>query len=138
MSNVYAIVAAATGYKNLNLTSAEIPLSNASGTIPGPLNAKMYVPFLAPNTSAVGAGGGPVFVAPGVNTNLNAANAPAPVNLTASGQLVPAAGAIPSSSVTGTAVSPGGTSSSSRRNAVVGGLSVAVFGALVGNVWLFV
>jgi hypothetical protein len=140
MSNVYSIVAAATGYTNLNLTGAQIPLSNATGTIPGPLNPNMYVPFLAPNTAAVGAGGGPVFVAPGVNTNLTAANAPAPVNLTALGELVPAAGALSSSSATGTAAGPGSTSSSSamRREVVMGGLGVAVFGALIGNAGLFV
>ncbi|KAI0261864.1 phosphoesterase family-domain-containing protein [Gloeopeniophorella convolvens] len=87
VSNVYSFVAAATGYKNLNISGDAIPLTNATGTIPGPLNAELYVPFTAPNTSAVGAGGGPVFIAQGLDTNFTAAQAPAPVNLTALGQL---------------------------------------------------
>ena len=50
------------------------------------------MPFTAPNTSAVGAGGGPVFIAPGLDTNCTAANAPAPVNLTAKNESVPWSG----------------------------------------------
>jgi hypothetical protein len=48
----------------------------------GPLNPWLYVLFTAPNTSAVGAGGGPVFVASGMNTNFTAAVGPPSVNLT--------------------------------------------------------
>lgn len=55
-------------------------------------DAEQYVPFLAPNTSAVSAGGQGVFVASSLNTSLTASSAPAPVNLTALGQQVPAAG----------------------------------------------
>ncbi|KAF8272437.1 phosphoesterase family-domain-containing protein [Lactarius quietus] len=83
LSNVFSFVANATNYTNLDISGADIPLTNLTGKIPGPLNAEYYVPFTAPNTSAVGAGGGPVFVSPGTDTNLTAANAPAPVNLTA-------------------------------------------------------
>ena len=63
-----------------------------TGNIPGPLNAAYYVPFTAPNTSAVGAGGGPVFIASGLDTNFTAASAPAPVNLTAKNESVPWSG----------------------------------------------
>ena len=42
--------------------------------------------------SAVGAGGGPVFIAPGLDTNCTAANAPAPINLTAKNESVPWSG----------------------------------------------
>jgi hypothetical protein len=49
----------------------------------------MYVPYTAPNMSAVGAGGGPVFIGPGLNTSLRAASALAPVNLTALNETVP-------------------------------------------------
>ncbi|KAH9170097.1 hypothetical protein EDB89DRAFT_2230878 [Lactarius sanguifluus] len=68
LSNVYSFVANATGYTNLDVA--------------------YYVPITAPNTSAIGAGGGPVFVASGVDTSFTAASAPAPVNLTAQGQTV--------------------------------------------------
>ena len=43
------------------------------------------MPCSAPNLNATGAGGGPVFQGPGLNTALTAASQPAPVNLTAQG-----------------------------------------------------
>ena len=92
LSNVYALIANATGYKNLDICAADIPLTNLTGTIPGPLNAQYYVPITAPNTSAVGAGGGPVFIASGLDTNFTAASAPAPVKLTAQNETVRLAG----------------------------------------------
>ncbi|KAF8532168.1 phosphoesterase family-domain-containing protein [Gautieria morchelliformis] len=95
LSNVYSFVAEKTGYQNLNITGAEIPLLNISGLTPGPLNQNLFVPFLAPNLTAVGAGGGPVFVAPTLNTSLTTANAPAPVDLTALGETVPSSGGDP-------------------------------------------
>ncbi|KAH9170103.1 hypothetical protein EDB89DRAFT_1908097 [Lactarius sanguifluus] len=52
-------------------------------TIPGPLNVQYYVPIMAPNASAAGAGGGPVFVASGVDTSFTAASVPALLNVTA-------------------------------------------------------
>ncbi|KAI9439396.1 hypothetical protein BJY52DRAFT_1229679 [Lactarius psammicola] len=88
LSNVYS-VANVTGYTNLDVALADIPLTNITGTIPGPLNPQLYVPITAPNTSAVGAGGGSVFVASGLDTSFIAASAPAPVNLTAQGKTVP-------------------------------------------------
>jgi len=95
LSNVYAIVAEKTGYENNNISGSEIPPLNASGTFPGPLNPNLFVPFLAPDLNATGAGGGKVFVAPSLNTSLTPANAPAPVNLTAMNLTVPASGGDP-------------------------------------------
>lgn len=57
-------------------------LLNATGTIPGPLNPELYVPFLAP-PGGKAPGSGVVLTLAGLNTSLNVANAPAPVNLTA-------------------------------------------------------
>ncbi|KAH7921245.1 hypothetical protein BV22DRAFT_1198325 [Leucogyrophana mollusca] len=80
VANVFSFVADVTGYKNLDVT--DIPLLNITETIPGPLNPQYYVPYLAP-TNGTGGGSGPTYIAPGTNMTLNAANAPAPVNLTA-------------------------------------------------------
>lgn len=67
-------------------------LRSTSGSLILSPDAEQYVPFLAPNTSAVSAGGQGVFVPSSLNTSLTASSAPAPVNLTALGQQVPAAG----------------------------------------------
>lgn len=63
MSNVFEFVAEKTGYKNLQFTPDQIPLLNMSGANPGPFNPNpsLVTPFLPPNATAVGAGGGPVF-----------------------------------------------------------------------------
>jgi hypothetical protein len=65
MSNVWSIIADAVNYTNTHVADADIPLTNITSSIPGPLNANvdLQTPWPAPNTSAVGAGGGPVFVA---------------------------------------------------------------------------
>ncbi|KAI0752732.1 phosphoesterase family-domain-containing protein [Daedaleopsis nitida] len=91
VNNVFEFVANATGWKNNGISgnSSMIPLLNISGPIPGPLNVEHYIPFAAPNASAVGAGGQGVFVAQGVDASLTAASLPAPVNLTAQGQANP-------------------------------------------------
>ncbi|KAH9061798.1 hypothetical protein EDB83DRAFT_2520231 [Lactarius deliciosus] len=88
LSNIYSFVVNATSYMDLDVALTDIPLTNIMSTIPGPLNVQYYVPITAPNTSAVGAGGGPIFVPSGVDTGI-AASAPAPVNLTAQGKTVP-------------------------------------------------
>ena len=132
MSNVFSIVASATGYTNVDVSGADIPLTNASGTTPGPLNPNMYVPFLAPNTSAVGAGGGAVFTATGLNTNMTAANAPAPVNLTALNETVPSSGP-PTGNGTSTGVGSSASAkpSGARKEVMVAGATVLGFvGAL--------
>jgi len=126
MANVYSLVANKTGYQNLHVTN--IPHTNLTGVYPGPLNRNMYVPFTAPNTSAVGAGGGKVFVSPSLNLNLTASNAPAPVNLTALNETVPASGSA-------SAPVPSATKSGARRDAIVGG--AVVLSALAGGAVLF-
>jgi hypothetical protein len=88
MANVHDLVATATGYKNTNVS--QIPLTNITGTISGELNPDFYVSYTAPDLTAVGAGGGAVFVGPGLNQSLTAANALALVNLTAMSMTVPA------------------------------------------------
>jgi len=78
------------GLQKRRRSIADIPWTNFTGAIIGPLNAQAYVPFLyfAPNTSAVGAGGGPVFVGPSLDTNFNFTVLPG-VNLIAEGKSVP-------------------------------------------------
>ncbi|KAH8994206.1 hypothetical protein EDB92DRAFT_1944037 [Lactarius akahatsu] len=83
ISNVYFFVANATGYTSLDVSLADLPLTNITGTISGPLNVQYYVPIPAPNTSAIGAGGGAVFVASGLDTSFTVTSTPAPANLTA-------------------------------------------------------
>ena len=75
----------------MNVSSADV-FTNLTGVIPGPLNSNAYVPFVAPNTSAVGAGGGSVFIGPGLNTSFTAALAPTPVNLTQQNETSPWSG----------------------------------------------
>jgi hypothetical protein len=114
VSNVFSLVANTTGYQNVNVTADQIPLTNLTGVFAGPLNAEQYVPFLAPNANAVGAGGGPVFIADGVNMDLNASTAPPPENLTAMGQLVP-------SEVTTSSAAPGPATTSNTTTGGTGG-----------------
>ncbi|KAI9431899.1 hypothetical protein H4582DRAFT_2102701 [Lactarius indigo] len=52
-------VADATGYTNLDVSLADISLTNITGTISDPLNVQYYVPITASNAPAVGAGGVP-------------------------------------------------------------------------------
>lgn len=92
MANVWSFVADAVGYENVAVTGNAVPHTNISGTIPGPLNAKLFIPFTAPNINAVGAGGGPVFVGPGVDFSFTPGNLPAPVNLASSGITPPFTG----------------------------------------------
>ncbi|KAJ7776306.1 phosphoesterase family-domain-containing protein [Mycena metata] len=83
MSNVFSFVAQKTGYKNVHVSAAQAPHLNISAVAPGPLNSAAFVPFAAPNLKARGAGGGSVFLRPGLNTKLTAASLPPPVNLAA-------------------------------------------------------
>ena len=136
MSNVYQLVANVTGYNNTEVTGSAIPLTNLTTTIAGPLNPEMWFPFTAPNVSAVGAGGGSVFLAPGVNTNFTVANAPMPINLTATNATLPAAGEFNASAA---AASNSSTTSSTGGSSSATGVRVAaasVFGAVVGAVAL--
>lgn len=93
MNNVYKLVADAVGYTgNNDISGNAIPLTNATTTIPGPLNPEFYQPFTAPNTTAKCVSGGNVFVASGNNMSITAASLPPPVNLTSFNQDVPASG----------------------------------------------
>jgi len=134
LSNVYSFVANATGYTNLDISGADIPLTNLTGNIPGPLNTQYYVPFTAPNTSAVGAGGGPVFVASDLDTKFTAASAPAPVNLTAKNAVDPWSGP----RVAASSSSSNSSSSSGKKNGAVGVregiVGATVLGALLTGV----
>ena len=136
------MVASVTGYQNQNVPPADVPPTNDTGNTPGPLNGDLYVPYTAPNTNAVGAGGGPVFIGPGLNTNLTAANAPAPVNLTAQGKTVPGNMPIPTAAAAQTSqTSTAPKSAAVRRDAITGGaavLSALIFGAVVGGVMVLV
>jgi hypothetical protein len=86
MSNVYAFVANQTGYKNVDISPDQIPLNNATGTYPGPLNSDLYTPFWAPDDiSVIGAGGQGVLVLPGLNTSMTRSTLAQPVNLTSEG-----------------------------------------------------
>ncbi|KAH9016791.1 hypothetical protein EDB85DRAFT_2155672 [Lactarius pseudohatsudake] len=130
LSNVYSFIADATGYTNLDVSLTGIPLTNITGTIPGPLNVQYYVPITASNTSAVGAGGGPVFVVSGVDTSFTAAKAPAPVNLIAQAKTVswlgPRVGASSSNSSSGSRNGAAGA-----REGIVG---ATVFGVPLAGV----
>ena len=86
------------------------------------------MPFTAPNTTAVGAGGGPVFISPGMNTSFTAASAPAPVNLTAKNESVPWSGPRVAASNTTTSGKSGAVGT---RDGVVG---ATVLGALLAGV----
>ncbi|KAH8985728.1 hypothetical protein EDB86DRAFT_2941753 [Lactarius hatsudake] len=83
LSNAHSSVNNATGYTNFHVSLADITLTNNTGTIPG------HVSITASNMSAVGAGGGTVFVASGLDTSFTAASAPSPIDLTAQGRTVP-------------------------------------------------
>ncbi|KAI9438413.1 hypothetical protein BJY52DRAFT_1421507 [Lactarius psammicola] len=87
LSNDYSFVANARGYTNLDVPLADIPLTNITGTIPGPLNAQFYVHLRRTRPPSVG--GGPVFVTSGLDTSFTAASAPSHGNLTAQGKTVP-------------------------------------------------
>ncbi|KAH9061765.1 hypothetical protein EDB83DRAFT_2675432 [Lactarius deliciosus] len=58
-------------------------------TILAPLNVQYYVAIIAPKTPAVGAGGGPAFVALGPDASFTTASAPAPANPTTQGKTLP-------------------------------------------------
>ncbi|KAH9170079.1 hypothetical protein EDB89DRAFT_2230862 [Lactarius sanguifluus] len=115
---------------NLDVSIADIPLTNITDTTPGPLNVQYYVPVTVPLTSVIGAGGGVVFVASGLDTSFTAASAPAPVNLTSQGKnvpwLAPRVAAASSNSSSGS-----GNGAAGAREGMVG---ATVLGALLAGV----
>jgi len=119
MANVFALVANATGYKNVDVPAAQQPLTNATGIFNGPLNAAAYVPFTAPpNQSAIGPGGQPVLMLPGLNASFTPSVAPAPVNLTSQGLLSPWA-ADPNITVTASTFTNSSTAPESSKGAAI-------------------
>lgn len=137
VSNVFALVANKTGYSNEQLTEDQFPLLNLTGTIAGPLNPTLYVPFVAPDVNAHGAGNGTVFVGQGVNASLTALTAPAPVNLTQANETVPASGPRANStdgSSNSTSGSGSGSGSSGSGGQSSGAESVRIAGAAVVGV----
>ncbi|KAF7337154.1 hypothetical protein MVEN_02153400 [Mycena venus] len=91
VSNVFSFVAQKTGYKNVNLPAGQVPMFNLSGAVPGPLTSALFVPFAAPDLSALGAGGDGVLIRPGLNTSLTQASGllPPPVNMLALNRTTP-------------------------------------------------
>ncbi|KAJ7309395.1 phosphoesterase family-domain-containing protein [Mycena albidolilacea] len=83
LNNVFAWVAAKTGFRNVVLPPNEVPQFNLTGVAPGALTSDLFQPFAAPNLKARGAGGGPVLTRPGLNIHLTVASLPPPVSLTA-------------------------------------------------------
>jgi hypothetical protein len=137
VANVFQFVADSTGYKNANVTDP--PPLNRTGDIPGPLNGEYFQPFAAPDTSAKGAGGGPVFAAPALNASVTPATLPAPVNVTnspfmnvsAMGGPDPSAPAPASNTSTSTSGGAGGKSGARAlgARAALGALAGALAGA---------
>ncbi|KAJ6615801.1 phosphoesterase family-domain-containing protein [Mycena sp. CBHHK59/15] len=89
LSNVFSFVAAKTGYKNVDVAESHIPHFNLTGVYSGALTSAAFVPFAAPNLKAKGAGGGGVFLRPGLDKSLTAASLPAPTNMTALDKTTP-------------------------------------------------
>ncbi|KAF9023688.1 phosphoesterase-domain-containing protein [Hymenopellis radicata] len=77
------------GVHNVDVCPEEEPHLNLTAIYNGALNSAQYQPFAAPNLTAQGAGGGPVFLSPGLDTSITAASLPGAVNLTASGGTTP-------------------------------------------------
>lgn len=136
VSNVYSFVANVTGYQNVQLTEDQFPLTNLTGVYNGPLNPNQYVPFTAPNMSAVGAGGKGVFVAASLNKSFTPDLAPSPVNLTSHNENVPASGAVNASSSGSGAPAPSGTTSGAMSVKAVSGAAAVAFGVLVSALLL--
>ncbi|TPX43213.1 hypothetical protein SeLEV6574_g05190 [Synchytrium endobioticum] len=92
LSNVFQFVASNTNYSgNVNVSTEQQPALNSSATYCGPFNPKCFAPVPPPNVSAVGAGGGPVFLDSSVNMNQSGPAPPtsqASLALTNSVQLV--------------------------------------------------
>ncbi|KAM0786985.1 hypothetical protein ACM66B_002403 [Microbotryomycetes sp. NB124-2] len=90
VANVYSFVANKTGYTNNGLSGNQpdaLPLTNLTGVFDGFCNPEQWIPILAQNFSAIGAGGGNVFVGPDVDKSLTSFKA---LNLTEMGLTNPA------------------------------------------------
>ncbi|KAH9061785.1 hypothetical protein EDB83DRAFT_2520210 [Lactarius deliciosus] len=122
---------------------ADIPMTNITGTIPGPLNMQYYVPITAPNTSAVGAWAAEPsssrcgveahvdLTASNVDTSFTAASAPA-INVTAQGKTVSWLGPrVAAASANSSSGSGDGAAATGARQGMVGAM---VLGALLAGV----
>ncbi|KAJ7088900.1 phosphoesterase family-domain-containing protein [Mycena belliarum] len=89
VSNVFSFVAEKTGYKNVHVPANQTPQFNLSAVVPGALTSAKFIPFAAPNLRAKGAGGGPVFLRPGLDRRITAASLPPPVNMLALNSTTP-------------------------------------------------
>ncbi|KAJ7723259.1 phosphoesterase family-domain-containing protein [Mycena metata] len=83
VSNVFAFVAEQTGFQNTQVPVDQIPQFNLTGVASGAPTSANFVPFVAPNLNARGAGSGGVFTGPGLDTTITDDNLPPPVDLTA-------------------------------------------------------
>ena len=141
LAAVWAFQASLTGYRNYKPSASEIPMLNLTGIIPGACNPTMWTPILAPNTTAVGAGNGPVLYNSSSTDikltgyspiNLTALNAVNPVsvnpNYSTAGQSIVNASGAPSSAQT---ASPSSTSQSCDYKLSVGLWAVS-FAVLLG------
>lgn len=117
----------------MNVSSSDV-LTNLTGVIAGPLNPGLYVPFTAPNTSAVGAGGGSVFVGPGMDTSFTAAVAPPPVNLTQQNKTLPWSGPRNGSNAATNSSSGSGSGKSGAVDVREGIIGAAIFGTIFAGV----
>ncbi|KAJ7085904.1 phosphoesterase family-domain-containing protein [Mycena epipterygia] len=88
-SNVFSFVAEKTGYKNVNVPASEVPQFNLTAVVPGALTSVAFIPFAAPNLYAKGAGGGTVFLRPGLDKELTTAKLPAAVDMLALNSTTP-------------------------------------------------
>ncbi|KAJ9112217.1 hypothetical protein QFC22_006301 [Naganishia vaughanmartiniae] len=70
-----------------NLVFDATPLMNLTGVSPGVCASQRWIPVTAPNMSAVGAGGGPVFTS-NISSTVSVDNT-TPLNLTAMGLINP-------------------------------------------------
>jgi len=84
--------------------------------------------------SAVGAGGGLVFVASDLNTSFTAAAAPPPVNLTAQNQTVPWLGPRSGSNAANNSSGSNGKSGNGATDMSEGVAGAAVLGAVLAGV----
>jgi hypothetical protein len=132
VANVFQFVADATGYKNVKVDAAQRPQLNLTGIFAGPLNSEMYTPFVAPNMSAHGAGGGKVVVRAGLDASQTSAGAPQ--NLTGGSPWMNKT-AVGGKAATANSTGPGSGSSSSTGKS--GAARMAVGGATALAVALF-
>lgn len=87
LAAVWDFQANQTGYTNYVPQSSEIPQLNLTTIFAGVCNTQIWTPVLAPNTSAIGAGGGSVFYNASATTQSLASYNPQ--NLTAMGMTNP-------------------------------------------------